>query len=195
MLHRAAAVNPSANRRHLAGVTSSNDPEALRAALVRESCERRRAECRADMQTSVAKLALDLLVREPDVEGFFGALTRTMVEEGESHACALWLLDEAAQRCEPWMAYVEDHLLYLRTLAGPVVGETPRFPCEVMAGHLYVLRRAGRETIEYRGDDPWLPTESATGRMKRWDVTFSAPLMLGAHTRLDDPGRVRRLGQ
>ena len=105
-------------RRHLADVTGSTDPDVLRAALIRESCERRRAECRADMQTSVAKLALDLLVREPDVDGFFGALARTMVEEGDSHACALWLLDEAGQRCEPWMAYVDDHLLNLRTLAG-----------------------------------------------------------------------------
>ena len=41
-----------------------------------------------DMQTEVVKLALDLLVREPDIEGFFGALTKTMVEESESHTCA-----------------------------------------------------------------------------------------------------------
>jgi signal transduction histidine kinase len=169
-------------RRHLADATSSNDPEALRAALVRESCERRRAECRADMQTSIAKLALDLLVREPDVEGFFGALTRTMVEEGESHACALWLLDEAGQRCEPWMAYVEDHLLYFRTRSGSA-GEMPRFPCEVMAAHLYAYSPGWTQTIEYRGDDPRLPTEVRDfSRMKRWGVTFSAPLMLGART-------------
>ena len=38
--------------------------------------ERRRAECRADMQTEVVNLALDLLVREPDIEGFFGALAK-----------------------------------------------------------------------------------------------------------------------
>ena len=66
----------------------------LRAALIRESSERRRAECRADMQTEVVKLALDLLVREPDIEGFFGALTKTMVEESESHTCGVWLIDE-----------------------------------------------------------------------------------------------------
>src|SRR5262245_3826489 len=73
---------------------SSQDPEVLRAALLRESGERRRAECRANIQTEVAKLALDLLVREPDVEGFFGALSRTMVEESESHTCAVWLIDQ-----------------------------------------------------------------------------------------------------
>ena len=68
----------------------SQDPEVLRAALVRENELRRRAECSATMQTEVVKLALDLLVREPDIEGFFGALTKTMVEESESHTCAAW---------------------------------------------------------------------------------------------------------
>ena len=53
----------------------------LRAALIRESGERRRAECSANMQTEVVKHALDLLVREPDIEGFFGALSKTMVVE------------------------------------------------------------------------------------------------------------------
>src|ERR1043166_7731421 len=46
------------------------DPEVLRAALTRETAERRRAECLAKMQTDVVQLALDLLVREPDIEGF-----------------------------------------------------------------------------------------------------------------------------
>jgi signal transduction histidine kinase len=169
-------------RRQLADVARSNDPEVLRAALLRESSERRRAVCRADMQTFVAKLALDLLVREPDVDGFFGALTRTMVEEGESHACALWLLDDTTQRCEPWMAYVEDHLLYFRTL--PAVGEGKlRFPCEVMAGHLYDYTPGWTQTIEYRGDDARLPDEvRAFSRQKKWGVTFSAPLTLGTRT-------------
>ncbi|HEX7793305.1 MAG TPA: hypothetical protein VF456_03095, partial [Vicinamibacterales bacterium] len=53
----------------------SDDPSVLRAALIRESTERRRAECRANMQAKVARLAVDLLVREPDIEGFFGALS------------------------------------------------------------------------------------------------------------------------
>ena len=43
-------------------------------------------ECLAKMQADVVQLALDLLVREPDVEGFFGALTKNMVEESDSHA-------------------------------------------------------------------------------------------------------------
>src|SRR6266545_6070657 len=64
---------------------ASNDPDVLRAALIREAAARGRAECIAKMQADVVKHALDLLVREPDVEGFFGALTKTMVDEGESH--------------------------------------------------------------------------------------------------------------
>ena len=62
------------------------------------------------MQAEVVKLALDLLVREPDIEGFFGGLTKTMVEESESFACAMWLLDESARECRLWMAYVGDRL-------------------------------------------------------------------------------------
>src|SRR5262249_1177575 len=57
---------------------TSADPVILRTALIRESIGRRRAECRANMQTKVARLAVDLLVREPDIEGFFGALSKTM---------------------------------------------------------------------------------------------------------------------
>ena len=44
------------------------DPDVLRAALNREHAERRRAECLAKMQAGVVQLALDLLVREPDIE-------------------------------------------------------------------------------------------------------------------------------
>ncbi len=86
----------------------------LHAALLRETAERRRAECLAKMQADVVQLALDLLVREPDIEGFFGALTKTMVDEGDSHACAVWLIDDDRQRCDCWMTYVVDRL-YTRT--------------------------------------------------------------------------------
>ena len=88
----------------------SHDPEVLRAALIREVDERRRAECRANMQTEIVRLALDLLVREPDIAGFFGALSKTMVEESEGHTCAVWLIDEDLQQCDLWMAYVKDRL-------------------------------------------------------------------------------------
>src|SRR5205807_614124 len=71
---------------------SSTDPHVLRAALVREHDARRRADCMAAMQAEVVQLALDLLVREPDIEGFFGGLTKAMVEDTESHVCGVWLI-------------------------------------------------------------------------------------------------------
>src|SRR2546423_1545957 len=96
---------------------SSTDPEVLRAALLREHEARGRAECLARMQAEVVQLALDLLVREPDIESFFGALTKTMVEESESHACGVWLIDESDARCHLWMAYAGDRL-YTRKNGG-----------------------------------------------------------------------------
>src|SRR5688572_29929694 len=70
----------------------SNDIETVRAALLREWDGRRNAECLSNMQAEIVTLALDLLAREPDIEGFFGALSKAVVEEGESHTCAVWLL-------------------------------------------------------------------------------------------------------
>ena len=129
------------------------DPEVLRAALMRETGERRRAECLAKMQTEVVQLALDLLVREPDIEGFFGVLTKTMVEEGDSHACAVWLIDDEQQRCELWMAYVVDRL-YTRTSGD---WDALGFPRESMGSHLFAYTPGWTETVEYSGDDPRLP--------------------------------------
>jgi len=139
---------------------ASRDPEVLRAALLRESAGRRRAECRADMQDEVVKLALDLLVREPDVEGFFGALTKAMVEESESHTCGVWLIDENGQQCELWMAYVKDRLFNPKkdgSNPGSAVLPTKRFPCEILGAHLFEYRPGWNETIEYLSDDPRLP--------------------------------------
>src|SRR4029079_17777203 len=88
----------------------SNDLETVRAALIREVHERGRVECRADMQNEIVNLALDLLVREPDIEGFFGALAKMMVEESDSHSCGFWLIDDADRCCELWMVHVKDRL-------------------------------------------------------------------------------------
>src|SRR5688572_29067213 len=130
-----AAPRCEGGRHSAPSEASSTDPEVLRAALLRESLERRRAECRATMQAEVVNLALDLLVREPDVEGFFGGLTKAMVEESESYSCAMWLLDEPARECRFWMAYVGDRLLT------PTQGHVPTsahgFPCDAMAAHLF----------------------------------------------------------
>src|SRR4029453_16071308 len=129
---------------------ASDDPAVLRAALLRESCERRRAEGGPNIQTEVVRLALDLLVREPDIDGFFGALTKTMVEESESHTCGVWLIDDGVQRCDLWMAYVRDRL-YNPRKDGWEDGQAPpgkRFPCESLARHLFEYRPGWNETVE-----------------------------------------------
>src|SRR5688500_6962656 len=141
---------------------ASDDPEVLRGALARESELRRRAECSATVQMEVVSLALDLLVREPDIEGVFGALATTKVEESERHTCAVWLIDDEGERCNLWLAYVKDRLFTppkgaLR--ACEASDGTRVFPCDNMAAHLFEHRPGWTRTIEYRGDDERLPAE------------------------------------
>lgn len=161
---------------------ASNDVETLRAALIREANERRRTECRADMQNEVVNLALDLLVREPDIEGFFGALAKTMVEETESHSCAVWLIDEAAQRCDLWMGYVKDSLYMPRKEDWDKKNDpVKRLACAAFADYLFTHRDGWTETIEYRCDDPRLPEEwHAFARRLESATVIAAPLMLGS---------------
>jgi signal transduction histidine kinase len=162
---------------------ASQDPNVLRAALIRESGERRRAECRADMQTEVVTLALELLVREPDIEGFFGALTKTMVEESESHTCGVWLIDDSGERCDLWMAYVKDRLFVPRAAVHEEdrVAKAKRFPCETLARHLFEYRPGWNETVEYASDDPRLPQAIRTFTCDMDSATIVAtPLILGS---------------
>ena len=161
---------------------TSQDPEVLRAALIRESNERRRAECRAHMQTEVVQLALDLLVREPDVEGFFGALTKTMVEESESHTCGVWLIDEGGEQCELWMVYVKDRL-YMPRKDDWAIAPEKRFPCESLASHLFSYKPGWTDTVEYHSDDPRLP-EAIRGFTQKMESAsiVATPLVLGNRT-------------
>jgi signal transduction histidine kinase len=154
----------------------SGDPEVLRAALVREADARRRAECIAKIQTYVVQLALDLLVREPDVEGFFGVFAKTLVEESESHGCGVWLIDEDGRRCDLWMAYVSDHLYTPRGADW----DSLAVPRESMADHLFAYSQGWRQSIEYRGDDPRLPEHvQEFNRRAGVDGVLVAPLVLG----------------
>ena len=161
----------------------SSDPEVLRSALIRESIERRRAECSAYMQTEVVKLAQDLLVREPDIEGFFGGLAKTMVEESESSSCAFYLIDDTREHCELWMAYVQDRLLTPSrggvTCADDGSGK-PAFPCEEMAKHLFSHQPGWDQTIEYRQGDVRLPESiRAFGAYMNWQTSVATPLRVG----------------
>jgi signal transduction histidine kinase len=166
---------------------ASNDPEVLRAALARVSLEHRRAECRASMQAEVVKLALELLVREPDIEGFFGGLAKVMVEESESYTCAVWLVDDETRHCELWMAYVKDRLITGKNGATecPASGGDPTraFPSESMAAHLFGYTPGWVETTEYEPGDPRLP-ESVVSFCSRNDCgpLIATPLLLGTRT-------------
>jgi signal transduction histidine kinase len=156
---------------------SSSDPEVLRAALIREAAERRRAECIAKMQTDVVQLALDLLVREPDIEGFFGVFAKTLVEESESHACGVWLLDEELRHCDLWMAYLSDRLYTAKSADW----ERLSVPRESMAAHLFAHTPGWSASIEYTSDDPRLP--EAVREFNRREGVHSvavAPLVLGS---------------
>jgi len=162
---------------------SSTDPQVLRAALVREAAERRRAECRAKIQTEVVNLAVELLVREPDIERFFAALTKTMVEESESHTCGVWLTDETGEHSRFWMAYVKDRLILPGELCPDPYSTKPTFPCEVMAQHLVDFRPGWTETIEYLADDPRLPEVIREfGREKGLSAIVITPMVLSGRT-------------
>jgi signal transduction histidine kinase len=155
---------------------AASDPEVLRAALLRESAERRRAECRAFIQTEVVTLALDLLVREPDIEGFFGALAKTMVESGENHACGVWLIDDDYRQCDLWLAYMSNQLYTARSADW----DTLAMPRESMAAHLFAYTPGWNRTIEYHSNDARLPEAvRAFNADAAVHSVIVAPLLLG----------------
>ena len=101
---------PSAHNRHMfdnpAGPTvGTRSVDLLERELAAALDSERRADCMARIQTDAVQLALDLAVRETDIDGFFRAFIKTLVEECESRACAVWLLQDDGSRSEPWMAY------------------------------------------------------------------------------------------
>jgi signal transduction histidine kinase len=161
---------------------TSNDPEVLRAALLRESGERRRSECLARMQAEIVQLALDLLVQQPDIEGFFGALAKAVVEDSESHTCGVWLLDDSGKRCHLWMAYVKDRLWTAQDCDTGVCREGT-FPSEALARHLFDYHEGWNRTIEYGHEDERLPQIMREfGRARSLDGVIAAPLLLRDRT-------------
>jgi signal transduction histidine kinase len=155
-------------------VADSGDAVALRAALLHEAAERRRAECLANIQTEITKYTLDLLVRVPDLDAFFRALLKTLAEEGESHAAGVWLINEEKQCCEFWMAHLFGEVFNSATL-GPSY-----FPRMAMAQSLYDYKDGWERTIEYRRDDMRLPAVVRDfNSAQNLFSTVVAPLILG----------------
>ncbi len=149
-------------------------------ALAREINERRRAECMARIQRDAVQLSLDLLVREPDISGFFRVFIKTLVEESESHACGVWLLDDESgdPRCNLWMAYVGDRF-YTK---GSPDWDSLTLPRESMSSHLVSHRPGWSEIIGYDGDDARLP-EPVRDFNTANDIesVLVAPLLLPGH--------------
>ncbi|HEX4568712.1 MAG TPA: sensor histidine kinase [Vicinamibacterales bacterium] len=161
---------------------SSQDPEVLRAALLREWGERRRADCLSRMQAEIVQLAIDQLVQQPNIEGFFGALTKTMVEEGESKACGVWLINETRDACHLWMVYVKGQLFMA---SGPDMDACPEstFPNRKMAAHLFEHTPGWTGTTEYEIGDARLPEDvRAFTRQHELVGTLATPLLLNGET-------------
>jgi signal transduction histidine kinase len=127
--------------------------EALETALQQATDDRRRAECMARIQSDAMQLALDLLVREPDITGFFRVFIKSLVEDCESLGCGVWLLDEQGTHCDLWMAHVGGRF-YCEQTEG---WDTLTIPREALALHLQGSADAWKATVEYSGDDERLP--------------------------------------
>lgn len=156
-----------------------SDVEELRAALAREQAELKRAQCLANIQSDAVQLTLDLLVREPDIDGFFGAFIKTLVDECESHACGVWLMDPDQERAHLWMAYFEGRLF---TASSPD-WDRLSLPRTSMADHLFGYEAGWTSTIEYTREDSRLPeTVRAFNREIGVDSLAVTPLVLGQQT-------------
>ena len=152
------------------------DLAALRAALTRETDDRKRAQCFAEIQTHAVQLALDLLVREPDIAGFFGAFTKALVDYCESHGCGVWLIDEQRSGCELWMAYLDNRLLTSQSIDWRDL----KMLRESMAGHLFEYKAGWQQLVEYKNDDARLPDAVREYNRKAGIPSIAvAPLVLG----------------
>ena len=157
----------------------ARDVNALRAALTRETLERRRAEALAKIQTNVVKYAVDLLVREPDVDGFFRALLKTLAEEGESHKVTVWLIDEDQKGCDVWMAHIDGEVFTVSSAEW----KTTEFPRQTFGRHLFSYEPGWHQTVEYGADDERMPANVRDFvRREGLSETLVAPLLISDKT-------------
>jgi len=157
----------------------ARDVDALRAALTRETLERRRAEAMAKIQTNVVKYAVDLLAREPDVDGFFRALLKTLAEEGESHKVTVWLIDEDQKGCDVWMAHIDGEVF----TASSAEWKTTEFPRQTFGRHLFSYEPGWHQTVEYGADDERMPANVRDFvRREGLSETLVAPLLISDKT-------------
>lgn len=125
--------------------------ERLNAELARRTEQRKRAECMAAIQSHTVQLALDLIARETDIDGFFRAFMKSLIDMAESQACGVFILDEDGERCDLWMAYVGEQLFTPPDWGGLAL------PRADMAAHICAYEDGWTGTIEYTADDGRLP--------------------------------------
>jgi signal transduction histidine kinase len=151
----------------------------LERALGDEIAERRRAECKAHIQDQASQLTLELIVKEPDIAGFFAGFTKRLVEETESHACGVWLLDQDQSHCDLWLAHLH-HALFTPGQNG---WDDIAIPRAAMSEHLFSYKPGWTETVLYTSQDSRLPDAvkqfNATERVEAMTV---APLVVGSNT-------------
>src|SRR5262245_56094389 len=158
-------------------VIDSGDADTLRLALDRQAKESRRQECLANIQTEITKYTLELLVREPNLEGFFRALLKTLSEEAESTVAGVWLLNEDNQCCEFWMAHFGGEVVTPRNLDEFAAGRK----ADALAHLLFDYKPGWVSTIEYRPDDSRIP--DAVREFNDANLsTVVAPMMLAGKT-------------
>ena len=146
--------------------------------LARRTEQRKRAECMAAIQTHTVQLALDLIVREADISGFFRAFMKSLIDMSESQACGVWLLDEQEQRVDLWMCNIADRFL----TAGVEGWETLALPRAAMSSVLLDNRDGWAGTVEYGVDDPRLPEAVREFNRASGLATMAiAPLALPSH--------------
>jgi signal transduction histidine kinase len=155
-----------------------SDPNELRAALIHEIEEHRHADCLVKVQTDAAELTLNLLARDPEsAESFFGMFTKTLVEECESEACDVWLLDEDQQRAELWLTYQRGAV---HTKESPDWGSMA-LSRDSMAQHLFAHIPGWMGAVVYERDDPRLPAPIRDQiRSGGIESVQTAPMVLGA---------------
>lgn len=161
------------------GCASNTQLDSLTAALEQANDQRRRAECMAHIQNDAVQLALDLLVKGKDLDGYFKAFIKSLVDNCESHACGVWLLDDEGHCRDLWMAYI-DGRFHTRETEGWHALALPRV---AMAAHLEAFRPGWTATVDYTGDDRRLPDavrefNAASGV----ESLLVAPMVLGSAT-------------
>jgi len=132
---------------------AETDVSRLQAQLSSLRNDRQRAECMASIQRDAVQLALDLLVTHPDLRGFFRMFVKRLVDDSGAHACSVWLLDEATNVCDLWMANIGGETLIAES-PGWASLELPR---ESMTGHLSACAECRTGILEYQGEDGRLP--------------------------------------